>query len=77
MDKNEFNYGHYHEALDRLHIIIMNIDDHVLQHPVCQKHKKIRKQVEKGLEALADAYQMIGQKENKEFLKHNEPVSKD
>lgn len=62
MSKKELNDGYYYEALDRLHVIIENIDNHLLNHKVCEKHKKIRKKVEKGLEILADAYQLVGQK---------------
>jgi hypothetical protein len=75
--KQEFNYGHYHEAMDRLHLAICNIDDHIIKHPVCEKHTKIRKKIESAIELLADAYQMVGAKEYKEFEKHYEPVSKD
>lgn len=62
MSKDKINSGHYHEALDRLHIVMENIDDHILKHPVCKKHKKIKKQIEDALETLAEAYQMVGAK---------------
>lgn len=51
---------HYHEAIDRLYMIGRMIEDFIIEHPVCMKHKKIRKNVEKALGLLADAYQMSG-----------------
>jgi len=61
MSKIKINDGHYHEAMDRVYIVTENIDDHILKHPICKHNKKIRKQIEKGLDALVTAYQMIGQ----------------
>lgn len=50
----------YHEALDRLNVIISNLNDHVLEHPVSKKHKKIRKKIEKALDKLSEVYQDVG-----------------
>ena len=60
MSKKKINYGYIHEALDRLHIIMENIDDHIINHPICEKDKKIRKKVNKALDNLAAAYQLAG-----------------
>lgn len=58
----------YHEALDRTHLILCNIDDFLLDHNVINMNKKLRKKVEKASELLADVYQSIG---NIEFEKFN------
>ena len=60
---SKLNSGYYHETMDRLHIILENLDTHILNQPVCENHKKIRKKVEEGMTALVDAYQLVGQKE--------------
>ena len=51
---------HYHEALDRSHVICENINDHLLQHSVCKLDKEIAIKVEQALDTLAEAYQIIG-----------------
>jgi len=58
---------HYHEALDRAHIICQNINDHLVQHPVCKLDKEVSKKVEDALTALYDAYQTIGQRSEQLF----------
>lgn len=57
---------HYHEALDRAHIICENIDDHLLQHPVCKLDKEISIKVEEALNTLYEAYQIIGSRKLKD-----------
>jgi hypothetical protein len=58
---------HYHEALDRVHLIATIIDDHLIQHPVCKIDKEVAKPIEEALVLLAEAYQIIGGKHfNKE-----------
>lgn len=54
---NEFSY---HEAIDRCYIITTQIETILLEHPVIQKHKKIKKNVNEAIILLTDAYQMIG-----------------
>lgn len=51
---------HYHEMMDRLHVINCTINDHLLEHPVAFKHKRLYNKIEKALNLLADAYQMTG-----------------
>jgi len=64
----ELNAGHYHEIMDRLHIIIDNLDNHILKHPVSLQHKKIRKKINKAIDVLSQTYQLVG---NIEFLEIN------
>lgn len=51
-----------HEALDRTHVAICTIDDHIYNHPFIEQHQEIRAVIEQALELLASAYQMIGAK---------------
>ena len=51
---------HYHEMLDRLHVLMSTLDDHILQHPVCKLEKEIGKNVEEALSLLWQAYQDTG-----------------
>jgi hypothetical protein len=59
-DKIEINDGHYLELLDRTHVVLCNVQDHLVDHPLAQKKKKIRKKLESAGMILADAYQDIG-----------------
>jgi hypothetical protein len=60
--KNEINDGHYLELMDRLHIIMMNIQDHIVSHPLTENEKDIQKKVEQASSKLWEAYQMVGNK---------------
>jgi hypothetical protein len=53
---------HYHEFIDRLHVITSNIDTHIIQHPVCKLDKELCTKVEKALDILYEAYQLGGSK---------------
>ena len=56
---------HYHEAMDRTNILCENINDHLLQHPVCKLDKEISIKVELALDTLYEAYQIIGSRDIK------------
>jgi len=58
--ENKINEGHYSELLDRLHIVIDNIDSHLLEHPLAQQEHKIKKLIERATENLAEAYLLVG-----------------
>lgn len=53
---------HYHELLDRLHVIMSNIDTHLTQHPVLELEPEVSKLVEEAQTTLWEAYQLIGDK---------------
>jgi len=63
---------HYHEALDRAYIVANMIDDHLMEHPVVQKHKELKKRVKKAEQLLYDVYQMIGGLDMKLFPNDSE-----
>jgi hypothetical protein len=50
--------------MDRLHIVMMNIQDHIIDHPLSENEKDIQKKVEKAFKHLWNAYQLVGQKED-------------
>ena len=54
------NQGHYLELIDRLHIIMCNLDEHCIKHPVSEKNKEIKFKLEYALGQLWDAYQEVG-----------------
>lgn len=51
---------HYHEILDRTYIIEFMLDEHLLNHPVVQKHSILKKKLKKISSKLADVYQIVG-----------------
>lgn len=59
--KIELDQFHWHEALDRTHLVLSNIDDFLIQHPVLKLNPEIRKHVEKASENLTEAYSMLGE----------------
>lgn len=70
--KNIINKGHYLELMDRIHIVMMNIQDHLIDHPLSENEKDIQKKVEKAQHNLWKAYQLVGEKEDSyEKLENN------
>jgi len=58
-----------HEALDRTHVILCNIDDFLLDHKLFNKkqNKKLLKKIEKASKLLSDVYQSVGKIEFDKF----------
>jgi hypothetical protein len=73
-DKIEINDGHYLELLDRTHVLICNLQDHLLQHPLALKKKKIYKKLESAGLILADTYQDLGHLMSKLEAKENDDL---
>jgi hypothetical protein len=69
----KINDGHYLELLDRLHVIMCNVEEHCIKHPVSKKNKDIRFQLEYALGQLWDAYQQVGGLEDD---KNKNPIEK-
>ena len=69
----KINDGHYLELLDRLHVIMCNVEEHCIKHPVSKKNKDIRFQLEYALGQLWDAYQQVGDLEDD---KNKNPIEK-
>jgi len=71
MENKEINPGHYLELMDRIHIVMMNVQDHLLEHPLTQKYKDVEKQIEDAQHNLWEAYQLIGQKDYENEIQNN------
>ncbi len=69
----KINDGHYLELLDRLHVIMCNVEEHCVKHPISKKNKDIRFQLEYALGQLWDAYQQVGDLEDD---KNKNPIEK-
>jgi hypothetical protein len=54
--------SHYREILDRTFIILNNIDNHLIQHPVSKLDKEVSNKIENAHLILSEAYQLTGQK---------------
>ena len=72
--KIEINDGHYLELLDRTHVVLCNVQDHLIDHPLAQKKKKIRKKLESAGMILADAYQDLGHLMSKMAAKEHDDL---
>ena len=60
LSAEKINPGHAHEALDRCHVLLSMLHDHLLQHPYVESDAEVRREVEAAGEALGRAYQLIG-----------------
>jgi|TARA_B110000879_G_scaffold207316_1_gene290782 hypothetical protein len=56
----ELDDFHYHEALDRLHVIMDTIDNHLIQHSVLKLETEVKELVDEAQNKLWEAYQIIG-----------------
>ena len=64
MDNNfKLDEFHRHEALDRVHVILSNIDEHVQSHPFIALNEKLKKLVDAAIDNLADLYSEISNTE--------------
>jgi len=59
-DKVKINDGHYHEMMDRLHVQMETLDEHLLKHPIGQQHKGVNKLLIEAIVTLLQAYQLTG-----------------
>ena len=58
--KEKLNDGHYLEAMDRMHVQMCMINDHILDHPVVEQDKELRRLVIASITRLVAAYQIVG-----------------
>lgn len=56
----EINDGHYHEVMDRLHVVNCTIEDHIITHPLTDSLPEVKKLVEEAQSKLWKAYQLVG-----------------
>ena len=55
--KVELDKFHYHEMLDRLHVVMSMIDDHLQQHPVAKIETKIKDLIRKPAQQYKELYE--------------------
>jgi hypothetical protein len=72
--KNKINDGHYLELMDRIHIIMLNIQDHLIDHPLAENEMDVQKKIKKAQNNLWKAYQLVGNKEDS--YEKNKPIAK-
>jgi hypothetical protein len=65
--ESNINQGHYLELIDRLHIIMCNVQEHCIEHPVVEEHKDLQFKLEYALGQLWDAYQEVGKLEYEKY----------
>jgi hypothetical protein len=61
----KINEGHYLELMDRLYVKLSEIEDHLLNHPLTPKLKKVKKLIDRSGICLAEAYQIVGEELSK------------
>ena len=56
----ESNEGQYLELMDRIHIASINLDDHILNHPISLANSDVKYHLEIALDNLLIAYSNLG-----------------
>lgn len=63
---NDSNFeGYQFEALDRTHLVLAIIDEHLIDHPFIDENEDIKRLFEDASDLMATAYQLIGAKGEK------------
>lgn len=62
MSKPKLDEYHYHEIVDRLHVMMCMIDDHLQQHPVAKIETEASTLISSATDNLWKAYQLLGEK---------------
>jgi hypothetical protein len=60
LKQEPINPGHYLELMDRLHVVLCTVNDHIFYHPISLQNKEVAILVENAIEKLAEAYQLVG-----------------
>ncbi len=66
----KINDGHYIELMDRLYVQICSVEDHIGDHTLTKKIKKVKKLVDEAGMCLAEAYQIVGEESFKNEQKN-------
>lgn len=69
MAKQKINSGHYLELMDRLAVQADVINDYIYEHPLTDHLPQTKKKIEKALTNLYEAYQLVGNAEDKQSKK--------
>lgn len=60
-EKVKINDGHYGEMLDRLHVQMSVIEEHLFKHPISEQNKEVRESIIKAIVNLIKAYRLTGE----------------
>lgn len=53
---------HYHEMLDRIHVVMEIVDTHLQQHPAAKIDNTLKDLISEAQDKLWEAYQLTGTK---------------
>lgn len=67
----ELDQFHYHEMLDRLHVMMQVVNNNAQQHPVAKIETEIKEHISKSIDHLWLAYQKTGQIIDQKFETNN------
>lgn len=59
-DEIEINDGHYLEIMDRLHVQMCMLESHLVEHPIANENKEVKRLIIKAIVTLVQAYQIVG-----------------
>ena len=48
--------------MDRLHVLMSNLDTHIASHPLTENEPDVKKKISKAFKHLWEAYQLVGNK---------------
>lgn len=64
--KEKIDEFHKHEVLDRTHVVINTVVEHIQSHPMVLQYADVGEKVDEAIEILLDLYQLVGTKFNKQ-----------
>ena len=72
--KNKINDGHYLELMDRLHVLMSNLDTHIASHPLTENEPDIKKKISKAFKGreLSESHKRKIGESNKGKPRHTE-----
>mgnify|MGYP006871027594 FL=1 len=56
----QLNSGHYLELMDRLYIMMNNLNDHAVMHPLSDNYTEVKSLLLLAMDKMWAAYQLIG-----------------
>jgi len=69
--KNKIIDSYYLELMDRLYVETCNIQNNLIDHPVTEESKKVKKLINRAHNSLCDAYQLVGSESYKNYEKES------
>jgi histidyl-tRNA synthetase len=68
---------HYHEVADRAYLLVIDVEEHLLDHSAVEANKKMKKLVKKASRILAEVSQIAGELEFKKDKPNLKPLKKE